>query len=164
MAVWLLAATLMAGCGYRFAGGGSLPENVRRVSVAILENRTAETGLENTLTNDFIYELSRGGQAEVTGADRSQARVSGTIRSVSTTTATHSDSDTSQERRVTVVVDLEMTRSDGQTIWQRQGIAANETYDVGADKTATEQNLQAALKTLSKRLAERLYTSMTDRF
>lgn len=161
---WLLAATLLAGCGYRFAGGGSLPENVRRVSVAILENRTAETGLENTLTNDLIYEMTRSRQAEVTGADRAQARVSGTIRSVSATTVTHSDLNTSQERRVTVVVDLEMTRSDGQKIWQRQGITANETFDVGADKITTERNRQEALKTLSKRLAERLYTSMTDRF
>ena len=164
MAVWLLAATQLTGCGYRFAGGGGLPENIRRVSVSILENRTVETGLENTLTNDLIYELTRSPQAEVTGASSAQARISGIIRSLSTSTVTHSDLNTSQERRVTLVVDLTLTRSDGQKIWQRQGIAANETFSVGGNKIATERNRREALKSLSKRLAERLFASMTDRF
>ena len=163
-AVRILAFWLLAGCGYQFTGGGSLPEAVRRVSVSVLANRTAETGLENIVTNDLIYELMRGGQAEVTEPSRAQARISGTIRSLSVDTVTHSDVNTSQERRVSVAVDLEMIGDDGRRIWQRQGITANETYDVGADKIATEQNRREALKTLSRRLAERVYASMTENF
>ena len=159
-----MAAALVAGCGYQFTGGGSLPENVKSVSVSVLANRTAETGLENTLTNDIIYELTRNRQAEVTTAEKAEARISGTIRSLSVSTVTHSDQNVSQERRVTVAVDLEMIRSGGKKIWQRQGITANETYDVGANKIATNRNREEALKTLSRRLAERVYASMTDNF
>lgn len=162
--IWTLALWAAAGCGYRFTGGGSLPENVTRVSISVLKNATSETGLENTLTNDLIYEMGRNRQAEVTDTDRAQARVAGIIRSVSVSTVTHSDVNTSQERRVSLTVDLEMTRADGTQIWQRQGITANETFAVGADKFATEQNRKAALKTLSRRLAERIYASMTDNF
>ena len=153
-----------AGCGYQFTGGGSLPENVTRVSISVLKNATSETGLENTLTNDLIYEMGRNRQAQVTDTDRAQARVTGTIRSVSVSTVSHSDVNTSQDRRVSLRVDLEMVRADGTRIWQRQGITAHETFAVGPDKIATEQNRKAALTTLSRRLAERIYASMTENF
>jgi outer membrane lipopolysaccharide assembly protein LptE/RlpB len=165
MICWLAVALMAAGCGYRFAGGGQLPGNIRRVAVLVLENRTSETGLENTLTNDLIYELTRNRNAQVVPAPQADARLSGSIRTLSVSSVSHSDADTSQERRVSVTVDLRLTDGGGETIWQRQGISANETYDVVAsDKISTNQNRSEALKDLSKRLAERVYTSLTDNF
>jgi len=165
MICWLAAALLAAGCGYRFAGGGELPGNIRRVAVLVLENRTSETGLENTVTNDLIYELTRNRKAQVVPAQQADARISGSIRSLSISSVSHSDADTSQERRVSVTVDLHLTDGDGETLWERQGITASETYDVVAsDKVSTNQNRSEALTTLSQRLAERVYTSLTDNF
>ena len=46
-------------CGYRFAGTGNLPAGVESIFIEVLENRTAETGIENTFTNELIYEFTR---------------------------------------------------------------------------------------------------------
>ena len=49
----LFFGAVLTACGYRFTGGGDLPENVRKISVAVFENRTQETGLETVVTNDL---------------------------------------------------------------------------------------------------------------
>jgi hypothetical protein len=52
----------------------------------------------------------------------------------------------------------------GKIIWALKGINANETYKVNADKTLTDQNKEAAIQILSKRLAEKIYNRLTDDF
>ena len=70
----------------------------------------------------------------------------------------------SRERRVTVTVDLKLTNPEGRLIWSAIGVSANEAYDVMSDKLATEQNRRNAISVLSKRLAERVYSRLTDDF
>jgi len=82
-----------------------------------------------------------------------------TIGSVS-----HRDSHTSIERRVTVYVDLKMMDSQGDVIWSANDISDNEAYRVMPEKSATEQNRRIAISEISKRVAEKAYYQLTDRF
>ena len=63
---FLCVGLIIASCSYRFTGGGDLPEKVKSVYVKTLENQTSETGIENFLTDDIIYEFTRNGQAAIT--------------------------------------------------------------------------------------------------
>lgn len=160
----IIVLLVNSGCGYRFSGGGSLPGKIRNVRVAILDNRTTETGLENLVTNDLIYEFTRSGKARVTDSDNADATLSGTIRYLRIASVAHSSSSTAVERRVTVGVDLKLADTAGTVIWSIKDFSANETYDVASSKLDTEQNKQQALIQLSKRLAERVYNRMTEDF
>ena len=162
--ILLLASLAGAGCGYRFAGGGKFPGNVHRLFVDMLENRTAETGIENTFTNDLIYEITRRKKVVLTGADRAEAVLSGTIKALTIETISHRGTMTSLERRVTVTVDLGLVKPDGETVWSARNVAENEEYAVSADKSTTEQNRRNAILALSKRLAENIYRRLTEDF
>jgi len=164
--VWfiLVLGVLFSGCGYHFAGGGSFPAGIKSISINMLENRTAETGIENVFTNDIIYEVTRDKKVLLTSEDKADAALSGVIASMRTATISRTGQYTSIERRVVVSVDLKLTLRDGRVIWTAKGVSANEEYDVASDKQATEQNRRDAISELSKRLAERIYNRLTDNF
>ena len=166
--IWIIFAILwflafLSACGYRFAGGGNLPSGIKSVCVTILANHTSETGVENTFTNDLIYEFARHGK--IASIDKADALLSGVVKSMSIETISRSGSHTSIERRVTIRLDLKLTDNDGRIIWSAKGVSGNEAYDVASDdKLLTEQNRSNAISTLSERLAEKVYNSLTEDF
>ncbi len=164
--VWLVCIIflLTVSCGYRFSGGGDLPGAVKSIHVTILENITAETGMENIFTNDLINEFTRSSKAVVTGRGEADAVISGVITSINIQSISHSGSHTSLEKRATALVNIKLMDKNGGMIWQRNGISEDETYDVNADQLVTEQNKAAALSELSKRLAEKIHIIMTNDF
>ena len=164
--IWLLAGICLfvAGCGYRFVGGGSFPGGINSVFVKILENRSAEVGVENTFTNDLIYEITRTGDIKLVSQDRAEGILSGVITQISTETVSRRDLKEAAERRLTVFVDLNLTDRTGKTVWSGNSIAANETYPVDTSKEQTEKNKRDAFDELSKRLAEVIKNRLTSDF
>lgn len=160
-----IVLTLVAACGYRMAGSGELPGGVKTLAVHVFNNRTAETGLEATVTNALIAELNRRRKNAVVETDKAQAVLTGTVQSLGKETIARSSSQTASERRVTVTVSLALTRADGRVIWERSGIRAEQAYAVDdSDKTATETRLRSALDDLSQRLAEEVVRQLTMDF
>ncbi|MEE8432927.1 MAG: LptE family protein [Candidatus Desulfatibia sp.] len=151
-------------CGYRFAGSGSLPAGIKTISIPIFENRTAETGLENIVTNDLIYEVTRSRGVALVRKDKAEANLSGVIVSTQTGSISRSSVDISTERRVTLTLNLKLANTSGIIIWSAQGVAESEAYVVEDDKQGTEQNRQDALSRASKRLAENIYNRLTEDF
>jgi len=161
---WLLAAAVMlvSSCGYRFSGSGSLPAGIGRVFISVFDNRTAETGLENTLTGDLRYEFIR--YKRNANPDEADAVLSGTVKSLRVETISRSGQHSSLERRVTVSVDLKLTDANGRVVWFVEGLADSESYRVESDDQSTNVNKRAAVSALSKRLAENIYYRLTEDF
>ena len=160
--VLITFAALLLSCGYRFSGSGSLPAGIQRVFISVLENRTSETGLENTLSGDLRYEFIRNERDAK--QDEAEAVLSGTIQSLQVATISRSGTHSSLERSVTVFVALKLTDRNGRVIWSVEGLADNESYRVGSDDRETDFNKRAALSVLTKRLAENIYYRMTEDF
>lgn len=158
--VWLI----FSACGYRFVGGGSFPAGIRAVFVEVFQNRTAESGIENTFTNDLIYEISRNTDTYLTGKENADGILSGTITNLTTETISVRGQNIAAERRLKVRVDLKLTDSTGKVVWSANGVPASETYPVGDTKQRTFDNAQAAILVLSKRFAEEVYTQLTSDF
>ncbi|MEW6671063.1 MAG: LptE family protein [Thermodesulfobacteriota bacterium] len=161
---WALAAAVMllSSCGYRFSGSGSLPAGIQRVFIHQLDNRTSETGLENTLTGDLRYEFIRYNRSAT--PEDADAVLSGTVKSLRVETISRSGQHSSLERRVTISVDLKLTDRNGRAVWSLQGLADSESYRVASDSQATDVNRRAAVSALSKRLAENIYYRLTEDF
>ena len=157
---WLLVSA----CGYKFTGGGSLPSGITSISIEMFENRTSETGVETIITNDLIYEFTRREQVVVTGSDKADAILSGVVKSISERTISHKGEYTSDERRVTLKLDLQLKDKSGRVIWSAKDVSDNEAYKVLPGKQATEQLKKVAIKRLSKRLAENIFNNLTANF
>ena len=155
---------ILTGCGYRFVGGGSFPSGIESVFVEIFQNRSAEVGLENTITNDLIYEITRKEAVFLESKDNAEGILSGVVTDVTTAPASRRGETVAVERRITVRLDLKLTNTNGKVVWTVKGISANETYFVGALNEVTEANKQEALEVLSKRFSEIMYTQLTSDF
>jgi outer membrane lipopolysaccharide assembly protein LptE/RlpB len=158
----ILTVFTIGTCGYRFAGGGRLPEGIQTMSVGVFDNQTRETGLEHLVANEVIHQFTRFGTVRLTDRDTADAFLTGCIRSAGISTIAHKTSHVSAERRIRVVVTPELTAPNGRIIWTSQPVTEEETFFVGADRLHTEQNKKSALAILSKRIAERIYYQMTD--
>jgi outer membrane lipopolysaccharide assembly protein LptE/RlpB len=151
-------------CGYRFAGSGNLPEGIQTVAIEIFENRTSETGLENIITNDLIYEFTRKGRSVQKNSKAADAILTGVIVSERITTISRQAQQSPLARRVEITVNLKLTGSDGGVKWSVSGVSQFEEYDVSTDKESTETNKRQAIKSLSKKLAEKVHNRLTDDF
>jgi len=161
----MLLFILLSSCGYHFTGGGDFPGGVSSVFVKYLKNRTSETGIENIITNDLIYEITRMKKVALAKDDTADAILSGVVDSMSIGTIAYQGIQSSLERRVVITVDLELKARDGRVLWSKKGISENEEYGViASDKHITETNRREAIKILSKRLSEKIYSRLTDRF
>ena len=158
----VMALAVVMGCGYQFAAQGEFPAHINRLFIAILENRTSESGIESRFTNDLISEVRRNASVQVTNRAEAEAVLSGVIHSMRITTIAHQGTHTSLERRVTIAVDLKLTSKDGSVLWAADNVMGEEEYDVAAEKSATEQNRRTALTALSKRMAEEIYARLTE--
>ncbi len=151
-----------SGCGYRFSGGGELPFGITKVFVPMFHNRTSNLGVERIVTNDFIYEFTRSGKVDVVEKEAADGTFLGTIVGLSTETVARSGSQAPLERRVRMYVDLRLTDRQGNEVWAVRRISDDETYEVLSEKFATERLELAAIKRLSKRMAEMVYNRVTD--
>ena len=162
----IAAVILLSACGYHFAGSGKFPGGVKRIFIDMLQNRSSDTGVESTFTNNLIYEFTRRREAAV-AEDRAAADaiLSGTIVSLSVDNVSRASISTALERQVTGVLNLRLESLDGSVLWASGNIVERKSYlVVDGNKTATDQNKSDAIAELSRRLAEAAFSRLTDNF
>ncbi len=168
MGAWLIVvlcgAMTLGGCGYNMAGRGELPGGVQTMAVLLLENRSSETGVETQITNALINEFNRRRHGSVTSAARAEAVLRGTIDTITWSTVSRTGPNTAAERRVSASISLRLIDPEGNALWQRSGLQAQEAYLVADDKQETENNRRLAIDALAERIAEKVYRRLTDNF
>jgi len=150
--------SMFTACGYQFAGRGDLPGGIQTLSIRILENRTSETGVEIIFSNALINELNRRRRGSVVEDSRADGVLQGAIESVAWDTVARTGINTAAERRVYATISLVLNDMEGNELWKRAGIRAEQAYTVvDGNKSATESNRRRAIVTLSEQVAEEVY-------
>ena len=161
----LLITWLCTACGYRFAGQGGFPGDTERLFVKVLENKTQETGVENILTAALLNELTLRKTDELAGGiDDADVVLSGAVNLVTIGTISESEPGVADERRVTVSVDLKLTKKDGSVVWAAGNLSDSEEYFVNTDPERTDASRRDAIRVLSKRIAEKAVNRFSDDF
>jgi outer membrane lipopolysaccharide assembly protein LptE/RlpB len=163
-----IALTLLLGltaCGYHLKGAGlKAPEGVETVAVTVLENRTSESGIEMTFTNDLTYEFTRSKVVRVVDEKTADAVLSGTITSLGTETISYTTNYDSDERRVRVTLNLNLKSRHGKVLWSDPALAGIEEFKVADDKFVTDRNRREAIEIISERIAERVHNRILQDF
>lgn len=154
----------VAGCGYKFSGGGTLPSGTGVVCVSIFNNRTSEPMVENILANDLIYEFTRNGQNVSKTAGEADSVMTGEVMSVLSETVTHTESLTSIESRVTMTLSARLKDHQGKILWENSRITDSEVYTVDSDNVVDSAGKREALKKISARFASKIYAELTEDF
>jgi outer membrane lipopolysaccharide assembly protein LptE/RlpB len=156
----------LAGCGYRFSQGSNLPDNIQRIYITIFENRTSEIGIENVLAAEVIEAFTSVHQAQLASDPQSaDAVLTGSVSFVQIYTISRIGQSVSDERRIQITVDAELTDSEGRTIRQAKGVTDGEAYSVDPDNNqATLANKREAIAKVADKLSELIYNRLADNF
>jgi hypothetical protein len=166
LGVMIVLTVVLFSCGYRFADRGSLPAGVTKVFIPIFDNRTAETGVESTFTNDLLYEFTRN-RKESIASDRESADaiLYGVVASLAVQNVSRASLSTATERQVTGILKLRMESPGGTVLWSSGNIVESFAYEVVDDnRTATDRNKSDAIAVVSKKIAESAFDRLTDDF
>jgi hypothetical protein len=158
-------AAISVGCGYHFAGQGELPGGVNRIAVNVLINRSTVNDIESIVTNALVSEINSRRRGAIVKGGEAQATLAGTIDSITWDTVSHRGVNTAAERRVYIVISLALSDMEGEVLWKRARLAAEQAYAVvDGDKPATENNRRQAIDLAAQRVAEKAYQYMVDNF
>lgn len=133
---FVLAGAFLANvnCGF-YSFSGSLPPHLNTVAVPLFENKTAEFGVSEELTDIIIEEFTRDGSLKI--ADRSDADVlvEGSIIRIDDSAGAFTSDEQVQEIRVNLTVKVKCTdQAKRQVMWEER-LTKFGSYDpaVGAD-------------------------------
>ena len=127
----VLALALLAGCGYRLAGSGDVPEGARTISIRLFSNRTREHGLEVRLRRAIEDEFRRRGPLRVVPDPEGDLILAGDLRSVTSSPVAFSATDEAVQYQSIIIVAVRLTeRESGKTVQETK--ALQESQDFGA--------------------------------
>ncbi len=164
--VWtaLLLAGLVGwlGCGYHLVRHRDAPSQGQRVAIETLRNDSYEPGVEFMVTGALLREfLKRGALRVVDDPRAADLVVRGNVRPIRTEGRSFSSVVLALEYRITLDLDLTVTRRDGaQLPVPDQALRDSEFYLASADVEVTRKNRQEALRRLADVLAVRLHDSV----
>jgi outer membrane lipopolysaccharide assembly protein LptE/RlpB len=165
VAAILVATAVMMACGYRFQGAAALPGHARNLYVETFQNRTGQEGLEAVVSNAVVFEFTQRGEGLIAAhPSTADLILRGVIRSLDSQTISSRAKDAAGERRITLRLDVQLVRADGQVIWEAKGLSDNDTYAVTDDKFENEHRERRAVRSAAARIAERIFNRFTDDF
>lgn len=165
VAAFVLLFSLLC-CGYHFPGsGGEAPGDIRNIAVDVLDNRTAEIGIETLFTNAIINEFVRWKKLPVKSRSEADAVLGGSIREIKTESVSRRRADITLETRVTVTLALTLKRTDtGEILWRNRALRYFDEYVETGDALATKRLRNEAFAEIAKFLAEKIHLSMFEQF
>jgi outer membrane lipopolysaccharide assembly protein LptE/RlpB len=165
VALVIAAAATLTACGYRFQGPARLPDQARNLHVEPFQNRTNQEGLGVLVANAVMLEFTQRSAALV-AADPAAADLlmRGVIRSLDSRTISSRRKDAAGERRVTMQLDVQLVRADGQVVWEAKGLSDSSAYPVTDDKFENDQRERRTAALVATRIAERIFNRFTDDF
>jgi len=162
--MWLIFLTLVGGCGYHIQGNTSLPAGIKAVHVTLFENRSGESGAENTFTNAFINELLMKTDAQVTDEAHAKGFITGIIRSISVGNLTRSSDDAVLQGQVRATMDMSMADDKGDVVWEVKGYSDERVYTASSSNVTDDSAKSEVLEGMAKRLSEKLVSAMGDQW
>lgn len=159
--VWLLS-----GCGYHLPGrGDAIPADVQKIFIALLENRTTQPFIENTLTSEVRDQFTRRPGFEVVSErDKADAVITGAIIRYTTSAIAYDEKDNIREYRAVMTAEFRFERIDGSEVLWQGNVTWDEEFMADKDRALQLNYETEAQETLSSRLASELFNRIVDNF
>ncbi|MFP4687350.1 MAG: LPS assembly lipoprotein LptE [bacterium] len=121
----------------------AIPPDIRSVAVFPFENRSAEPGLENMLTDEVIQQFLADGQLKVVDRDEADVYILGTVRQYRRIPLIYSENDIVQQYKVRISVDLKLVDPETEKVLREQrDIYRETTYSDQLAPLETEYDAQ----------------------
>ena len=163
----LIAAVLLAGCGYGLVGRtSSLPEDIEDVYVQPLGNRTTRSQVDLLLTqaigDEFVKRRRFNLISDSRGAD---AVLSGVVTGFSEQPVTFGGEGRGREYEILITADMQFSRPGAEEpIWQRAGYRFRETYEIDVSAADYFDRSDQAIEEVAEKFAEVIVIDLLEGF
>jgi outer membrane lipopolysaccharide assembly protein LptE/RlpB len=176
LALILLAAIILSGCGYHVAGRtDALPKTVHVIAVPAIENKTSSYRIEQRLTAATIHEiLVHTNYKAVSMPESGDAVLRGKVLTleaapllfVSTpATATTPATTRATTMLVTMKCDVTLTESATQKVlYHSDNFVFRNEYEISSDVKSFFEEQDPALDRMAQDFAKRLVAAVTENF
>ncbi|MFI5373383.1 MAG: LptE family protein [Candidatus Rokuibacteriota bacterium] len=159
----VLAAVLLAGCGY--STRGSLPDHIKTVAVPIFKNRTLEPGVESAITAGVVNAFSSGGRVKVVPIDEADAILQGEVVGYSLDGLSFDTNANVRAYRLRLVLNVEfrdVRRSA--MLWRQEGLSETSDFQVAGQVSDTIARGQGAVQQAAAEIGRKVVNLAVDRF
>ncbi len=168
LAALLLLSLGSVGCGYALVGRASnLPEEVRKVHVEPLENRTTQAQVDQLLTRAITDELvTRRRFTVVRTSAEADAQLSGSVISFQTIPVTFDDRGRATEYEISIIAAIRFARTDEEAtvLWSNDRYLFKESYAVEVSEAAFFDRQNQAIEEVAERFAETMVIDLLEGF
>ncbi|MCC6221536.1 MAG: hypothetical protein IT291_09885 [Deltaproteobacteria bacterium] len=141
--VLVLCVEALVSCGYRFQGSGSiLPDDIRTVAIAPVENETTVSGLGPELGEALRSEFERYGVVTVVeDASLADAVLEAKVLSVGTSVKNVTGStDIELDAEIMLTIGAQLERRNGQVLWRNNRLSASQSIASVSDVVVTSSS------------------------
>ncbi len=164
----LLCAVLWtAACGYALVGkSSSLPESIRVVQFATLENQTPRVGLEQRFSGEIARELASRGRFQVqSGAEGADAVLFGVVTGFTLFPVAFDAQGRATDYQVQVTARVSLkTLPDGKSLWENSAYTFRDNYQFSSSAASYVDRENEAIDRVAERFAESLVSNLLEGF
>lgn len=151
---WTLLFTksclILWGCGTYTFSGSSIPSYIKTVAIPLFEDRTAEFGIDQQLTDALIDAITQDNTLKIAGSREADSILKGTILRVEDSAGQYDQDEIASDFRVTIT--LKVAFEDA----KKRKILWEETYARwGSYEDDRNEGIQEALEKLSTDILNR---------
>ncbi|SNB45098.1 LptE family protein [Geobacter sp. DSM 9736] len=179
--VLLVAVFVMPGCGYRLSGGeyNSSILHDRTIAVPLFKNAALRPNLETFLTAALRDVIAQRG-CSTAPDDSAELLLTGKVLSYSSNAVSYTPDDRIREYRAAITIEATLQAREGGTVLWRGTLSGGQDYPAmefplnnpalseplgPATRIALQQNNEeAAIREVARRLAEQLFDRVTGNF
>ena len=169
LAVGMIAAVL-TGCGYTLVGTGSyLPEDIKAIYVAPLENRTLQPQVDQILTQAIAEEfVTRQRYEVVNSVDEADAQLLGAVTGYAVSPVAFDNEGRATQYEISITLALRFQRTKGdppQILWASDRYVFRKQYELDVSSATSffdPQNL--AIEDVAQEFARTLVIDLLEGF
>lgn len=159
----VLAAVLLAGCGY--STRGSLPDHIKTVAVPIFKNRTLEPGVESAITSGVVNAFSSGGRVKVVPVEEADAILQGEVVGYSLDGLSFDTNANVRAYRLRLVLNVEFRDvRKSAMLWRQEGLSETSDFQVAGQVSDTIARGQGAVQQAAAEIGRKVVNLAVDRF
>lgn len=171
--VWAVVAGLLivglTGCGYALVGrGASVPEDVRAVYLAPLENRTTRPQVEQFLTRALADELvTRKRFSLLASAEGANAQIDGAVLAFDVNPVTFDANGRATEYEIVITAQVRFARVGAETedvLWKNDRYQFRQSYPVEVSEAQYFDRENLAIEEVAKDFAQTMVSDLLEGF
>ena len=161
----LLSAINFHACGYRLVGQGTgLPDEIAKISVEVLKNKTYEPNLEAYVTKGILDAITIDGRLKVVPSDQADAVITGEITSYSILATAYNSARTASSYKNSMSVTFKVTDRHGMDIEYDGSVSATGSYSTKGSLQSSEASRLTSLVSIGKSVGISITNTLLNRF